>query len=388
VDRLDSVLRRNAFDLVVVVAAAATALDVALRHDPAHLSGTTAWLAAPAAAALVLSLLGRRRWPFAAPAAAWVLGSAVSFVDGRLVPSSAGATGAGLVSAFVLGQITEPRVARAGLAVVLGGALTIVYNQPDHAAGDFLFVPIPFAIAWLAGFALRDRAERAAAAEERVAQVEREREAAARVAVAEERIRIARELHDIVAHSVSVMVLQVGAVRHNLPEALEPDREALHSVETTGRTALSEMRRLLGALRRSDEDVAMAPQPGLDSVEVLLDAVRRAGLPVQLRVDGSPPPLPRTLDLSAYRVVQEGLTNSLKHARATSADVALTYRPDELCVEVRDDGRGSAPTDGRGHGLLGIRERVSIYGGTMSAGAAPTGGFVLRASFPLDGGLR
>jgi signal transduction histidine kinase len=144
------------------------------------------------------------------------------------------------------------------------------------------------------------------------------------------------------------------------------------------------MRRLLGALRRSDEDVARTPQPGLDSLDVLADALRRAGLPVHLRVEGRPRPLPRTLDLSAYRVVQEGLTNSLKHARATSAQVVLSYRPEQLCIEVRDDGRATATDDGLGHGLLGIRERVKIYGGEMSAGAAASGGYLLRASFPMD----
>jgi signal transduction histidine kinase len=232
---------------------------------------------------------------------------------------------------------------------------------------------------------LRERAEQAEAAELRAAQAERERDAAARIAVAEERARIARELHDIVAHAVSVMVLQVGAVRHRLPETLDEDREALGDVERAGRTALAEMRRLLGAMRQEGDDVEFSPQPGLGTLEPLLDEVRRAGLPVELHVEGDPVPLPRALDLSAYRIIQEGLTNALKHARASQADVAVRYSPDELQVEIRDDGRGTATSDGLGHGLVGIGERVKIYGGEMTAGTANGGGFVLSAHLPLAG---
>jgi signal transduction histidine kinase len=213
---------------------------------------------------------------------------------------------------------------------------------------------------------------------------EREREAAARVAVAEERTRIARELHDIVAHAMSVMVLQVGAVRHKLPGTLEEDREALGRVELAGRTALAEMRRLLGAMRSNGDRVALGPQPGLDALDSLVDDVIHAGLPVQLHVDGEPYDLPRAIDLSAYRIVQEGLTNALKHAHASHADVTVRYRPDEVELEIADDGKGPAVSNGHGHGLVGIRERAKIYGGKMSAGAAPTGGFVLSARLPVD----
>jgi signal transduction histidine kinase len=292
---------------------------------------------------------------------------------------------AGMAAAFLLGNLRDATQARIGLAVVLAGAAVIAYNNPDHTPGDLVFTPVLFAIAWLAGFALRERATQAEAAEERAIHAERQREAAARIAVAEERARIARELHDIVAHSVSVMVLQVGAVRHKLPDALEEDREALEDVERAGRAALVEMRRLLGAMRREGEEPEMAPQPGLDSLETLVETVGRAGLPVRLHVDGEPFALPRALDLSAYRIVQEGLTNALKHAGAGQADVTLRYGPDELQIEVRDDGEGSAAGDGLGHGLVGIRERVKIYGGEMTAGRATGGGFVLSTRLPLGG---
>ena len=265
------------------------------------------------------------------------------------------------------------------------GAAIVVYNDPNHSPGEFVFTPVLFAIAWLAGFALRERAEQAEAAEARAALAERERETAARIAVAEERARIARELHDIVAHAVSVMVLQVGAVRHKLPDTLADDADALRNVEETGRTALGEMRRLLGAMRRDGDDLELAPRPGLDGLDSLVEEVGRAGLPVRLHVEGEPFPLPPAIDLSAYRIVQEGLTNALKHARASRADVTVRYGPDEVQIEVRDDGEGDASSNGAGYGLVGVRERVKIYGGQMTAGNATDGGFVLSARLPLGG---
>jgi signal transduction histidine kinase len=237
---------------------------------------------------------------------------------------------------------------------------------------------------------VRARAVHAEAAEERAVHAEHEREAAARIAVAEERARIARELHDIVAHAVSVMVLQVGAVRHKLPDGRREDRDALSHVEQAGRAALTEMRRLLNAMRADDEDAELAPQPGLDQVDALIEQVGRAGLPVHLHVEGEPFALPRGIDISAYRILQEGLTNALKHANASHADVALHYDPDQLRIEVRDDGPGATPTrsNGVGYGLVGIRERVKLYGGEMSAGRAQEGGFVLTTRLPVTGYTR
>jgi signal transduction histidine kinase len=381
-----SLVRRYAFDALIVAVAVEGALEVALRQDSSDAPRTTPWLAVPATALVAVPLLARRRFPFAAPAATWLIAAGVSFLDGRLIVFTASASIAGLAAAFLLGNRRDGTQARLGLAIVLGSAALVAYNDPDYTAAELVFTPLLFGIGWLAGFALRERAEQAEAAEERAAYAEREREAAARVAVAEERARIARELHDIVAHAVGVMVLQVGAVRHRLPETLAEDRDALDDVERAGRTALAEMRRLLGAMRREGDDVELAPQPSLGTLEPLLDEVRRAGLPVRLHVEGEPVPLPRALDLSAYRIIQEGLTNALKHARASRADVAVRYSPDELQVEIRDDGRGATPSDGLGHGLVGIRERVKIYGGEMTAGTANGGGFVLSAHLPLAGG--
>jgi signal transduction histidine kinase len=377
-------VRRYLFDALIVAVAVEGALEVALRQDASDAPSLTPWLAVPATAVVVLPLLARRRFPFAAPAATWVIAAALSFVDGRLVVFTASASIAGLAASFLLGNLRDGTQARLGLAVVLAGAAFVIYNGPDFSAAELVFTPILFGIGWLAGYAVRERAEQAEEAEERAAQAEREREAAARVAVAEERARIARELHDIVAHAVSVMVLQVGAVRHRLPQELAEDREALDDVERAGRTALAEMRRLLGAMRHDGDGVDLSPQPGLDRLESLADEVGRAGLPVRLHVEGEAGPLPRAVDLSACRIVQEGLTNALKHAGASHADVTVRYETDELRLEVRDDGVGTASTDGLGHGLVGIRERVTIFGGEMSAGTAPEGGFLLTARLPLE----
>jgi signal transduction histidine kinase len=384
-DGIESLARRHGFDALVLLAAIGGMLEVALGQDGSDALDTPAWLAAPAVALIVLPLLARRRFPFAAPAAVWLFAAGLSFADGRLVPSTTAASVAGAVAAFLLGNLRDPVQGRSGLATVLGGAAIITYNDPVRSAGDFVFTPVLFGIAWLAGFALRERAAQAEAAEERATLAELEREAAARIAVAEERARIARELHDVVAHAVSVMVLQIGAVRHKLPHGLAEDKEALGDVERAGRTALAEMRRLLGAMRRNGEGVELAPEPGLDSLDSLFEDVGRAGLPVRLHVQGDAFPLPAALDLSAYRIVQEGLTNALKHARASRADVTVQYGTEEVRIEVRDDGRGDTGDDGLGHGLVGIRERVKIYGGEMTAGAAPGGGFLLSTRLPLGG---
>jgi signal transduction histidine kinase len=376
--------RNYAFDALIVAGAVGIALEIALRQSAPEAPTTTLWFAVPAATSMVLVLLFRRRFPFGAPAAVWVLGAALSFVDGWLVVFSVISSAAGMAAAVLLGNLRDEFQSRLGLLLVLAGAAVIVANQPNHATGELVFAPILFAIGWLAGFALRERGVQAEAAEARAAQAERERAAAARIAVAEERARVARELHDVVAHAVSVMVLQVGAVRHRLADA--NDRTALEAVEEAGRTALTEMRRLLGAMRRDGDGVELGPQPGLGELGPLLEEIRRAGLPVELHVEGKRQALPRGLDLSAYRIVQEGLTNALKHAQATRADVTVRYAPAELDVEVRDDGRGTATSDGLGHGLVGIRERVTIYGGEMSAGPANGGGFVLSARLPLSEG--
>ena len=397
--RIRNIAREYWFELLIALMAVAGMLELAVGRNSPGAPATSLWFSVPAVAVLVLPLLASRRFPFAAPTAYWLMAAGLTFVDGLLIPFIGSLGVVGLATAFLLGNLRDQRQAGIGLAIVLGCIVIVVSNIPgQQSASDLIFVPLRFVVAWVAGYALRERAEQAEAAEMRATLAEREREAAemratlaerereaaARIAVAEERARIARELHDIVAHAVSVMVLQVGAVRHNLPQTHEEDRDALGHVELAGRTALAEMRRLLGAMRRDGDGVELEPQPGLDGLDSLVEDVGRTGLPVRLHVDGDPFPLPRAIDLSAYRIVQEGLTNTLKHARASQADVTVRYRPDELEVEVADDGAGAATSDGLGHGLVGMRERVKIYGGVMNAGTAPEGGFILRARLPLD----
>jgi signal transduction histidine kinase len=387
VGRIRSLSRQYVVDLLIALLLIAAMLEVLVGRNSPDAPQTTLWFVLPAIAILVLPIVARRWFPFA-PVAHWLLAMGISFVDWRLIPFAISIFVVGLVAAFLLGNLRDPMQAALGLAFVVAGPVTVVYQIPGHSTAELIFIPLEFAISWVAGFALRERAEQAEAAEVRADQAERERDAAARIAVAEERVRIARELHDIVAHAVSVMVLQVGAVRHKLPDTLVEDRDALRGVEQAGRTALTEMRHLLGAMRNDGDSLELTPQPGLDGLGSLLEEIGRAGLPVQLHVDGVPVALPRAIDLSAYRIVQEGLTNALKHANATNADVTLRYQPHELQLEVRDNGIGTSTNNGLGHGLVGIRERVKIYGGEMSAGTANGSGFILSTRLPLSGERR
>jgi signal transduction histidine kinase len=373
----------HTLDVVIAVVAVVSAVLVLGGDDVERLSQLAPAVEAVGVGVALLLLLLRRAQPFLAPLGTWICGIALSFFDGRLVASEAGLFLAGMIAAVLLGNLPDRRQSRAGLAVVVAGAVTIVYNNPLRDVAEFVFIPLLFGTGWLIGYAFRERAGQVEAAERRAAQAELERQLMARIAVAEERARIARELHDVVAHSVSVMVLQVGAVRHRLPEDLGQDRDALRNVEEAGRTALSEMRTLLGALRLDGEEAALAPSPTLAAVDRLAADVTAAGLRVETRVEGEPVELPQALELSAYRIVQEGLTNALKHGRAHSAVVTMRYLPEELELEVRDDGRGVSPTDGLGHGLVGIGERVKIFGGRVSAGPSDDGGFTLRAALPL-----
>ena len=382
--RLWPLARRYGFDAMIVVVALENAVAAAVAGSSGDAPRTTRWFTVPASAAIVLVLLARRRFPFAAPASVWLMGAALSFIDGRLATFNGATLAAGLAAALLLGNLPDSVEARLGLIIGLAGAAVVVENKPGHQAEEFIFIPVLVAIAWLAGFALHERSEQTEAAEGRARQAEQEREAMAHIAVAEERARIARELHDIVAHSLSVMVLQAGAVRHRLAGDLAEDKSALEEVEEAGRQALAEMRRLLGVMRRDDDERDLTPQPSLASVDALVDQISGAGLPVHLHVEGEPIALPTGIELSAYRIIQEGLTNALKHGRASRADVTLRYIRDALEVEVCDDGQGRATTDGAGYGLLGIQERVKIYGGTMTAETAPGRGFALKTRLPLE----
>jgi signal transduction histidine kinase len=252
----------------------------------------------------------------------------------------------------------------------------------DHGPGDYFFGVLSVVVAWLVGFALRGRALRIAGLENETARLAREREERAKAAVAEERARIARDLHDVVAHNVSVMVVQAAAAEEVLARDPERARAPLLAIQETGTQALNEMRRLLGILRADDRELALGRQPGLGSLDALAGEFRDAGLPVEVTVEGERRPLPAGIDLAAYRIVEEALTNALKHARGATTRVSIRQADGTVEVEVTDDGPGPVGGDG-GHGLIGMRERAAMYGGTLEAGGRDGGGFAVRARLPL-----
>ncbi|MFJ4850872.1 MULTISPECIES: sensor histidine kinase [unclassified Streptomyces] len=255
-----------------------------------------------------------------------------------------------------------------------------------------VFVAIPFALAWVIGDSLRTRRAYYAELEERAARLQREREAQSKAAVAAERARIARELHDVVAHNVSVMVVQADGAAYVLDASPEQAKQALETISSTGRQALTEMRRLLGLLRTGDAAGGeYVPQPGVDQLGDLVEQVRGAGLPVVFEVEGDSRPLASGVELTAYRIVQEALTNTRKHGGPdVRANVRLTFRDSELALLIEDDGRGaqqelyeSGGEDGQGQGLIGMRERVGMVAGTLDAGPRPGGGFRISAVLPV-----
>lgn len=255
--------------------------------------------------------------------------------------------------------------------------------EPSDLAAGLVFFVGP----WLVGTVVRGRVERSAEAEARAGLREERAAAEAARAVAEERTRIARELHDIVSHSISVVTIQTQAVRRRLHPDQVSEAADLAAVETVARDALTEMRRLLGVLRARDDRLDLAPQPHLADVDRLVAQASTAAVPVRLRTEGEPAPLPAGLDLTAYRIVQEGVTNALRHAAASRVDVLVRWSPEELGLEVVDDGCGppADPRPGDGHGLVGVRERVALYGGDVELAEAPSGGTRLTARLPLGG---
>lgn len=263
-----------------------------------------------------------------------------------------------------------------GLVVLVAGALLATLGSTLSLSSTAFFTVVSVVVMLLVRRVVGDRERRAQVAE-------RERDVAAREAVVEERARIARELHDVIAHHVSMIVLQAGAERSVLDESNASTREVLETVEQTGRSALTEMRRLLGMLR-DDQSDPLTPQPGLDDVPTLVGQLREAGLPVDLTIEGQRRDLPVGIELSGYRIVQEALTNALKHAGTARARVSVRYGPDSLELEIADDGGGdSARAPGGGHGLVGMRERVALYGGRFQATRSPGGGFVVKAALPI-----
>jgi signal transduction histidine kinase len=338
---------------------------------------------APLLAAGALTLLARRRFPLPAPALALVFLAVAAASDPTGIKDSAFPFFIGLSAAACAGWIVDRREALAGLIVVVI-AIVFVQNQfPNHHPGDYVWSTLFFSGAWLVGYVLRRRVLQTHELRRRAEAAEQARADEAARAVAEERGRIARELHDVIAHSVSVMVVQAAGVRRLLPADMERERQALETVEKTGRQALAEMRRLLGVLRTEADRPELRPQPGLTTIRQLVEQVRNAGLPVELAFEGDPVDLPPGIDVAAFRIVQEALTNTLKHAGPAHAWVRVRFARDELELTVSNDGR-DADDDEEGYGLVGMKERVNLYGGRLEAGPREGGGFSVSARLPLE----
>ncbi|MFJ6443133.1 sensor histidine kinase [Streptomyces sp. NPDC091649] len=305
-----------------------------------------------------------------------------------------------LVITYTVATVGERWASRLALVCSLSAAALSQLRweaEPGASWPQVVFVTIimtvPFVLAWVLGDSLRTRRAYFDQLEERAARLEREREAQSKVAVAAERARIARELHDVVAHNVSVMVVQADGAAYVMDAAPDQARQALETISGTGRQALAEMRRLLGVLRTGDapEGGEYVPQPDVEQIEDLVEQVRQTGLEVDFKVEGTPRPLPSGVELTAYRVVQEALTNTRKHGGPDAgASVRLVYFDDGLGLLIEDDGRGAAHelyedggADGAGHGMIGMRERVGMVGGTLDAGPRPGGGFRISALLPL-----
>jgi signal transduction histidine kinase len=382
VNRLTSLARLVWVDALILVAMTGL-LSIAVRApDPQGAQGP-AWLDVLITLGFAGPLFFRRRFPMAAPLAAAAVVTTTAFADSGFIDNSFPAYTIALGMAMWFGMRPDRRQAVAGWAALQGTSVIITVNDPQtQSVGDYVWSLVTFSVAWIVGFALGGRLRETDETRRLAEQAEAEREEQARLAVAEERARIARELHDVVGHSVSVMTVQASAVRRLLEEDQDKEREALLVVEQTGREALAEMRRMVGVLRRPDEAPALAPQPSLEHIEKLVAHTRETGLPVELRIEGMPKELPAGIDTTAYRIVQEALTNAVKHARASRAQVVVRYVDGIVELTVTDDGRGGGDGGGSGHGLVGMRERVSVYGGELEAGPQAGGGFRLRATLP------
>jgi signal transduction histidine kinase len=332
-----------------------------------------------------LPLAARRRFP--GTVLALILASGLAFAALGLPPDILGVPI--LVAVYSVAAYGRRWVAVAGLAAAELGLAAVQLTPSKIGVGTLVGNLGVVAAAWLLGHFAHNYRAYAARLEERTAELEQAREELARRAVAEERLRLARELHDVVAHAMSVIAVQSGVGAHVAKTQPKEAAKALAAIEATSRAALEELRRLLGVLRQENEPQGeLAPVPGLGDLDGLLAEVAKAGLAVRLRVEGTPAPLPAGVDLSAYRIVQEALTNVVKHAGPARAQVVVGYRDQDVRVEVTDDGQGTVASvsDGRagtGHGLIGMRERVQVFGGDLDVGPCPDGGFRVAARLPL-----
>ena len=338
----------------------------------------------PLAAGTALALL----WRTQVPLVTLVIALAAPVV--RMKLGGSGGTGDGLHYLAVLVAVySVGAYGRRRDGLVTAVFLMALFATPSEWAklangrwGEVAGPVLSMLIAYGMGRFVGSRTRQALDAEQRATDIERDQDERARTAVADERARIARELHDIVAHHVSVMVIQAQAGQRLLSPGEGVTREALTTIETTGRDALVELRRLLDVLRRTTDTTGTGPQPGLAELPGLIGTAREAGLPVELHLEGAPTELPAGLDLSAYRIVQEAVTNAMRYAGSSRTLVVVRYCRDAVELEISDDGPGLTVPGGAGHGLAGMRERASLYGGVLEAGPRAGRGFVVRARLP------
>ena len=368
--------REHVFDAAVVAVLITTQIQVWQHADHPHRSLSAMALA------VVVPLLFRRFAPLGAVLAAAAGVYLFTLVDPGGAYDTSSMFFVLLLACWAAGSIHDTRRAMVGYAAILVGGWLVMLRAPGIPWTEVIWVTLPLTGVFVLSVAATRKLQAVHDAEERARRSEHE----ARRAVEEERARITRELHDVLAHSVSVMTVQASAVRRLLKPEQEREREALVTVEETGRQALAEMRRLLGIMRDEAEPAARAPQPGIGTLPQLLDQVRQSGLPVELTIEGEPVKLPAGVDLSAYRIVQEALTNTLRHAGPAHAWVAVRYGGEDVEIEVANDGSTENERDGAGHGLVGMRERVALCGGELSCGPRPGGGFRIAARLPVAGG--
>ncbi len=332
---------------------------------------------------VVLPLVFRR----AAPLAVLVIVAAAAVLTAPESPVIAVEICAVGLASFTCGERATDRTRSALTVIVVAAAMAVGLIAQDASPIEGLVLPFVVLLpTWLLGDVLRSREVEAQRRAEAVERSIREREERMRVAAGEERRHVARELHDVVAHAVSVMVIQAGAARQVLRSSPDQAETSLLAVEATGREAMTELRRFLGALDDDGEAAGLAPQPGIGELDTLLDRVREAGLPATLEVDGAPRSIPQSLDVTAYRIVQEALTNALRYARRAATLVRLSWEPDQLRLEILDDGPATAAAEGSGRGLVGMRERAALVGGRLEAGPRVGGGYAVRAWLPFESG--
>jgi signal transduction histidine kinase len=371
--RLVRLARAYAIDVLALAILVAATIEI----WGAPLPGSQATLTVVAAFA-TLPLLLRRRAPLVAPLTVFAALAAGSLLEPQALYDSAFFFFGALLATWTVAEGNPNRQGLVGYAAAVVTLVFVVSRFPedDAGAGDYVWITVFFTAAWLAGFAVGLRARQAREAETRLRLGEERRRVESETAVAKERARIARELHDVVAHSISVMTVQAAGVRRLLRDDQARERDALAAVEETGREALAEMRRLLGIMRSDDDSAELAPQPGLGRLQALAAETRDGGFPVELTVEGDPYEVPAGVDLSAYRVVQEALENA-GGTGAAGARVVVRYEPDAIALEIGNDGEGAR------RGLAGMRERVAFYGGTLEAGQ-DDGRYVVRARIPVQ----